>query len=63
VAFRRFLFHFQTDGLTMPDANMARPRRSAAPREPEQSRLSQLISGLVLLAVMLLLFVLSGFRG
>ncbi|CAA9289069.1 MAG: hypothetical protein AVDCRST_MAG27-4547 [uncultured Craurococcus sp.] len=47
----------------MPNANMARPRRDPAPREPEQSRLSQLISGLVLLAVMLLLFVLSGFRG
>ncbi len=42
---------------------MARSRRNSAPPEAEQSRLSQLISGLAILAVMLLLFVLSGFRG
>lgn len=47
----------------MPHANMVRPPRSPARREVEQGRMSQFISGMVFLAVMLLLFIMSGFRG
>ncbi len=47
----------------MSEANTARPRRNTMPREEEQGRMSQLITGAIFLAVMLLLFVLSGFRG
>jgi len=47
----------------MPHANMARRHRGAAPREAEQGRMSQFISGVVFLGVMLLLFIMSGFRG
>ncbi|MBL6076897.1 hypothetical protein JMJ56_02695 [Belnapia sp. T18] len=47
----------------MSDADMARSRRAAGAREAEQGLVSQLITGAILLAVMLLLFVMSGFRG
>ncbi len=48
----------------MSDANIARSRRATQPREAEeQGRLSQFVTGSIFLGVMLLLFVLSGFRG
>jgi hypothetical protein len=47
----------------MSEASMIRRRPDAAPREAEQGWVSQLITGVIFLAVMLLLFVLSGFRG
>ncbi|SDB15008.1 hypothetical protein SAMN02927895_00506 [Belnapia rosea] len=48
----------------MSDMNSARSRRGAEPREQDQQgRLSQLVQGGIFLGVMLLLFVLAGFRG
>lgn len=47
----------------MPHANMAPHHRGPGQREAEQGRMSQFISGVIFLAVMLILFIMSGFRG
>jgi hypothetical protein len=47
----------------MPEADIARSRRDAGPQEAEQSLTSKIMTGAILLAVMLGLFMLAGFQG
>jgi hypothetical protein len=47
----------------MPEADIARSRRDAGIHEAEQSRASKIMTGAILLAVMIGLFMLAGFRG